>query len=82
MISAMEIISLKLPEDLLDASGRLATALRLSRAAYIREAIERMNRQTESRLRAKRLAEVSHRVRKESMRVNAEFAAIEQPPDA
>ena len=32
--------------------------------------------------RAERLAEVSHRVREESMRVNAEFAAIEHGPDA
>ena len=37
-----------------------------------------MNRET----RAKRLAEVSRRVRKESMRINAEFAAIEAEPDA
>jgi len=32
--------------------------------------------------RSKRLAEVSGRVRKESPRVNAEFAAIEKDPDA
>ncbi len=78
----MGAISLKLPDDLLDASGRCAGALRLSRAAYIRRAIKRMNRETNARLRAKRLAEVSRKVRKESMRVNAEFAAIEQDPDA
>jgi hypothetical protein len=32
--------------------------------------------------RAERLAEVSRRVREESMRVNAEFAAVERDPDA
>jgi predicted transcriptional regulator len=78
----MAAISLKLPRDLLDASSRCATALKLSRAAYIRQAVERMNRQTQAQLRARRLAEVSRRVRGESMRVNAEFARIERDPDA
>jgi hypothetical protein len=75
-------ISLKLPDRLLEASRRCASALRLSRAEYIRRAIERMNRETKAQLRARRLAEVSRRVRKESMRVNAEFDAIERDPDA
>ncbi len=73
---------MKLPDYLLEASGRCAGALRLSRAEYIRRAIERMNRETRSQLRAKRLAEASRKVRKESMRVNAEFAATERDPDA
>ncbi len=78
----MRAISLKLPEDVLETSRRCARTLHLSRAAYIRRAIERMNRQTEALLRATRLAEASKKVRKESMRVNREFAAIEQAPDA
>jgi metal-responsive CopG/Arc/MetJ family transcriptional regulator len=78
----MGAISLKLPDDLLESSGRCAEALQMSRAEYIRRAIERMNRDTRAQLRAKRLAEVSRKVREESMRVNAEFAAIEQDPDA
>jgi hypothetical protein len=78
----MGAISLKLPDGLLEASGRYAGALRLSRAEYIRRAIELMNRETRARLRAKRLAEVSKKVRRESMRVNAEFAAIDPVPDA
>lgn len=78
----MRSIALKLPEELLDESGQLANRLRLSRAEYIRMAIQRMNRKTRARLRAERLAELSNRVRGESMRVNAEFAAIENDPDA
>jgi len=74
-------ISLKLPKDLAEASGEYARALRLSRAEYIRRAIERMNRETRSRLRAARMAQISLRDRDESMRVNAEFAAIERDPD-
>ena len=78
----MSAISLKLPDDLLEVSTRCAVALRLSRAAYIRRAVERMNRETQARLRARRLADASRRVRAESMKVNAEFAAVERAPDA
>ena len=78
----MSAISLKLHDDLLEASKRCAVALRLSRAAYIRRAVERMNRETQARLRARRLADASRRVRAESMKVNAEFAAVERAPDA
>ena len=78
----MGAISLKLPKDVLEASRRCADTLHLSRAAYIRRAVVRMNRQTLALLRAKRLAEASKKVRKESMRVNREFAAIERTPDA
>ena len=77
----MTAISLKLPDELLEASSRCAEAQQLSRAEYIRRAIERMNAETEARLRAARLAAVSRKVRAESMRVNAEFAAIEHDVD-
>lgn len=77
----MKGISLKLPEELIESSRRCAAAMRLSRAAYIRCAIERMNRETLAQIRARRLAEASRKVRKESMRVNAEFAAFEKGPD-
>ena len=49
----MAAISLKLPEDLLEASGRCADALRLTRAEYMRRALEQMNRETRARLRGK-----------------------------
>jgi metal-responsive CopG/Arc/MetJ family transcriptional regulator len=75
-------IALKLPDELLDESARLANWLKLTRAEYIRMALRRMNRKTAARLRAERLAALSKRVREESMRVNAEFAAIEGDPDA
>ena len=78
----MSAISLKLPEELLDAAGQCADALQLTRAEYIRRALEAMNRATRARLRARRLGEASRKVRGESMRVNAEFAAIERDVDA
>jgi hypothetical protein len=40
-----------------------------------------MNQETRKQLRAKRLAEASRKVRKESMRVNAEFAGMENDPE-
>lgn len=78
----MAAISLKLSDALLDASGRCAKALRLTRAEYIRRAVERMNKDTRLQLRARRLSETSSRVRTESMRVNREFDRIERDPDA
>jgi metal-responsive CopG/Arc/MetJ family transcriptional regulator len=78
----MRGITLKLPEDLLDASDQCADALKIPRAEYIRQALAKMNREMAARRRARRLAEVSRRVRGESMRVNAEFARIERDVDA
>jgi metal-responsive CopG/Arc/MetJ family transcriptional regulator len=78
----MRSIALKLSEELLKESARFAQRLRVTRAEYIRMAIRRMNRKTAARLRAERLGELSRRVRDQSMRVNAEFAAIERDPDA
>ena len=78
----MAAISLKLSEDLLQASGRCAGALQLTRAEYMRRALQRMNRETRARLRARRLGDASRKVRGESMRVNEEFAAFERDVDA
>ena len=78
----MKSIALKLPEELLEESGRLAESIHLTRAEYIRQAIGRMNRTMSAKLQAKRLADLSRRVRRESMRVNQEFALIERDPDA
>ena len=78
----MTAISLKLPDEVLEHSRRCANALKISRAEYIRRAIEKLNRETNAMLRAKRMAEASRRVREDSMPVNAEFAAIEGDPDA
>ena len=77
----MTSISLKLPENLIKASTSCAEALRISRAEYIRRALELMNRETKAMIHAKRLVNASKKVRKESMRVNAEFSALEENPN-
>jgi len=76
----MRSIALKLTEELVDETDRCAERLRVSRAEYIRMAVRSMNRKAGAKLRAERLASLSRRVRAESMRVNAEFAAIETDP--
>lgn len=78
----MSTISITLPDDLLKTSTKLADSLHLSRAAYIRRSLERMNREMERQLRAERMMRASLKVRKESMAVNAEFSALEKDPDA
>ncbi len=78
----MKAISLKLPDDLVTTSDTCAEALSVSRAEYIRRAIERMNKETQSSLRADRIKQASLKIRRESMAVNAEFDAIEDIPDA
>lgn len=78
----MTTISINLPDELLKTSTKCAESLQLSRAAYIRRSIERMNRETERRLRAERMVRASQKVRGESRRVNAEFAAVERDADA
>jgi len=78
----MKAISLKLPDDLVSISEECAGELRVSRAEYIRQAIERMNRETQAALRTDRIKQASLKVREESMVINAEFDAIEENPDA
>lgn len=78
----MALVSLQLPDPLLEKSKRLAEGLNISRAEYIRRAIEEKNRETEAAIRAKRIAAASRKVRRESMRVNAEFAKFESAPDS
>jgi hypothetical protein len=70
------------PEDRLRRSDSCARALGIPRAEYIRRALERMNAEAETHARAERMARAYREVRRESMRVNAQFARIERAPDA
>jgi uncharacterized coiled-coil protein SlyX len=59
-----------------------AEQMHLPRAAYVRKALEQMNAAVAAQRRRTRLMEASLKVRTESMRVNAEFDAIEDAPNA
>lgn len=78
----MSLISVRLPERLLREVDARADELHLPRAAYVREALERMNAAVAAERRRARLMEVSRRVRRESAKVNAEFAEVDDVPDA
>jgi len=78
----MGSISIRLRDELLQEAENKARALHVPRVEYIRLAIVAMNEKVERELRRKRIMEASKRVRRESMKVNAEFSAIEGPPDA
>ncbi len=77
----MTTVSLRLPDNLIKEADKRARELHIPRAEYIRRAIEALNAQVTTEQR-RRMMEVSRRVRGESTRVNAEFDAIENAPDA
>jgi len=78
----MSTISLRLPDTLLREIEKRASELHVSKAEYIRRALEAMNLDLARKQRDARLKALSPRVREESMRINAEFATIEDAPDA
>jgi metal-responsive CopG/Arc/MetJ family transcriptional regulator len=78
----MTTVSLRLPDTLIKEADKRARDLCIPRAEYIRRAIVALNAQVSAEQRRRRIMEASRRVRGESMRVNAEFDAIEDAPDA
>jgi metal-responsive CopG/Arc/MetJ family transcriptional regulator len=77
----MNTVSMRLPDELLREVDKRAAELDIPRTEYIRRSILAMNRALEDAKRRDRLKRASLKVRAESMRVNAEFAAIERAPD-
>ncbi len=78
----MNTISIRLPDELLREIDVLAKKSKLPRAEYIRQAIEQMNKEILLQQRNTRMASVSRRVRKESLKINAEFSEVENDPGA
>lgn len=81
MKCTMNTVSMRLPDEMLREVHKRAAELDISRTEYIRRAILAMNRALEDAKRRDRLKRASLKVRAGSMRVNAEFAAIERAPD-
>ena len=77
----MNTVSMRLPDGLLRELDKRAAELEIPRTEYIRRAIRAMNSAIEDAKRRDRLKRASLKVRAESMKVNAEFAAIERAPD-
>ena len=78
----MTTVSLRLPDNLLKEAESGARVLHIPRAEYIRRAIAAMNHEMLAQKRREHLIKTSRRVSSESMRVNAEFDAIEGDPGA
>ena len=77
----MNTACIRLPDDLPREMDKRAAELNISRSEYIRRAIIAMTRAIEDTNRRDRLKRASVKVRAESMKVNAEFAAVERAPD-
>jgi len=78
----MTSLSLRLPDELLHDVDDFARQLHIPRAEYVRKALEQMNMTVAAQQRRTRLMETSLKVRTESMRVNAEFSAVENSTHA
>jgi hypothetical protein len=73
---------MRIEDALLSEMSNQAKSLHLTRTEYLRRAIAEMNEKVARDLSRQRLQEASRKVRTESMRVNVEFAEIEDAPDA
>ncbi|MBA3812948.1 MAG: CopG family transcriptional regulator [Alphaproteobacteria bacterium] len=78
----MTTISLRLPDNIVHRIDVNAHLLHVTRSEYIKKAIIEMNADVQEQTRKQRLMAASQLVRKESMKINAEFAAIEDDPEA
>ena len=76
----MTTISIRLPNDILGEVDKIAKDLNVPRTAYLRQAILSMNSKVKEDRRRARVMKLSRRVRKESMRINAELREVEQDP--
>lgn len=73
----MSVITLRLPDRLMQDLENHARLAQLKRSEYIRQAIERLNADMVLVERTERLKKASLLVRKESMKINKEFDEIE-----
>jgi len=76
----MTTISIRLPDNVLNEVDKIAKDLNVPRTAYLRQAILTMNSKVKEDRRRARVIKLSRRVRKESMRINAEFSKVEHDP--
>jgi predicted transcriptional regulator len=76
----MTTISIRLPDNVLNEVDQIAKDLNVPRTAYLRQAILSMNSKVKEERRRARVMKLSRRVRKESMRINAEFSEVDHDP--
>jgi len=77
----MSTLTVRLPDQLMGEVEKISKGQELSRAGYVRKALESMNKEVLASHRRERLAKASLQVRDESMKINAEFDATEHAPE-
>ena len=77
----MSTLSVRLPDQLMQEVEKISKSQNLSRAGYVRKALESMNKEVMASHRRERLTNASFHVRDESMKINAEFDATEDAPE-
>lgn len=78
----MATVTFRLPDNVIHKMDINAQILHMSRSEYIKKAILEMNDDVQENERKKRLMVASQLVRQESRKINAEFAEIENDPEA
>lgn len=73
----MSMVSVRLPDTLLEEVDAFASEMKMPRAEYMRLALETLNREMLARKRGERLKTLSMRLREESMKANAELDAAD-----
>ena len=73
----MKTLSLKLDDNIFDETEDLLTKVKKSRNRYINEAVDYYNRINKRNLIARKLAQESRIVKKESLMVLSEFEALQ-----
>ena len=77
----MSTLTVRLPDQLMGEVEKISKGQKLSRAGYVRKALESMNKEVLASDRRERLAKASFQVRDESMKINAEFDATDHAPE-
>jgi len=78
----MSVITIRIDEEIVNETDNRAKNLHITRNEYIKRAIENMNQILRQNEKKQNLMKASMLVRKESMKINAEFAKTEHDPKA
>ena len=78
----MHVISIRVPDPLFIQTQSSCEMLHMTQTEYVRTALAEKNEKIEAQQRRQTLQSASLKVREESMKINAEFSAIEKDPHA
>lgn len=76
----MSVLTIRLPDKVINEINIRSQKLHISRSEYIRKSIENMNKDMYEQERKAKLIQTSKKVRKESMVINSAFSQVEYAP--